>query len=425
MINSFQLTLIINFFLISTFTLLIYQKQKTIFSLGVIFNSYAFLYFIIGPLLYEIETSKGGANIDLGNISELVIYAMLSFNLTYFFLTKERNVNEKLINYKKPPTMQSIIFILLVGVIAKTYLIVDVGVGHFFFSDRIERFETLKNNRPLFLLSKVTDIALIFFFIRYFAFRKKVDKFLLLFLISYNLAFAIITISRSELAFNFLIITFFLHSENIVSKAKIIILACLMAILMFSYKGILYFYILGDANYGTYNPGEFINWIRNSILLIKGDFNSEDLPNNSYLLAFKSMFFIDPGGDALSEWFIKKFYPERYSPGLTYGFSGLIEGYLYLGIPGIIFHFSFIAIIFAYLENSRNPFRVALTICAMFIMFRLFRSEIYNFTRTYTWYYLYPIFLIGVSDIILRKIAKKRISYSMKNHSSQGQITKS
>ncbi|WP_378080044.1 hypothetical protein [Cobetia amphilecti] len=259
----------------------------------------------------------------------------------------------------------------------------------------------------ILFIAKVVDVALIFSIFRFFKFKTSRDRYLTSAILFYNLFFAIILISRSSLAFNFICVFFFLELFKVISTKKILLLGLSMAACMFFYKGVLYAWILDDADYGSYNPGEFVNWIRNSMTMLKEGYTSDMLPNNSYWIALKSIFMVDPGGEGLSVWFIKEFYSDSYVSGLTYGFSGIIEGYLYLGTIGVFLHFLLIGIFFSYLEKKPSAIKIVLVICAMFIMFRLFRSEIYNFARTYSWYYVYQVLIIVVFDIFLKRWKKE------------------
>lgn len=375
-----------------------------LFNLGLFFNAYAILYFFVGLNLYKYNTLGGYVSTDLLNIAWLSLVALISFNIFYLLFTvlfKKKVKHNELLTL---PSYHSVLLLFLLGVFAQLFIIFQVGPFNFFFIDRLDRFPIMKQYQAIFFIAKVSNIALIFALARYFYVGEFQDKFLAKIILSYNLFFAIMLISRSELAFTFIALFFFLERSGKVKTKTIVILGFLMALLMFSYKGILYFYILGDENYGTFNPGEFINWIRNSLLLMDSKIDSNSLPNNSYLLALEGVFNPSPGGIPLSEWFIQYFYPSKVVTGLTYGFSGVIEGYLYGKEFGVVLHFLLIAFIFSLIERNRNIISIALTICALFIMFRLFRSEVYNFSRTFIWYYLYQILAFHIVDKLLKKV---------------------
>ncbi len=227
------------------------------------------------------------------------------------------------------------------------------------------------------------------------------------FVIMHNLFFAIMLISRSALVYNFICIFFFLELHGYIKRRTLVLSGVGMALLMFFYKGLLYGLIL-DQEYESFNPGEFINWIRNSEIIMNHAFDSSFLPNNSYWLAVKSIFVISPEEQALSEWFIAEFYSDRVVSGLTYGFSGLIEGYLYLGTVGVFLHFFFFGFVFAVFERAGGALRLMLTVTSIYVMYRLFRSELYNFVKTYVWFYLYQFLIIYFFDQFLRWISASR-----------------
>jgi hypothetical protein len=375
-----------------------------LFNLGLFFNAYAVLYFFVGLNLYKYNALGGYVSSDLLNIAWLSLVALISFNTFYLLFTVLFKKNIRDDELVTTPSFNAVMLLFMLGVIAQFFILFKVGPFNFFFIDRLDRFPIMKQYQAIVFIAKVSNIALIFALARYFYVGSPKDKLLAKIILSYNLFFAIMLISRSELAFTFIALFYFLEKTGKVKTKSIVILGFMMALLMFSYKGILYFYILGDENYGTFNPGEFINWIRNSLLLIDSKMDSNSLPNNSYLLALEGVFNPSPNGIPLSEWFIQYFYPNKVVTGLTYGFSGVIEGYLYSKELGVVLHFLLIALIFSLIERSKNIISIALTVCALFIMFRLFRSEIYNFTRTFVWYYLYQILAFYIVDKVLKKV---------------------
>jgi len=150
------------------------------------------------------------------------------------------------------------------------------------------------------------------------------------------------------------------------------------------------------------NPGEIVNWIRNSEVLLDNHVTGKDLPENSYLLALKSLVVISPATDAPAEWFVKNFFRDAV-PGYTRGFSGLLEGYLYFKEVGVILHFFFIGVVFALLQNLKTLYSFVLTLFFCYATFRLFRSEAYNFVKYMQWYYVIPMAAIFIFDRMLRR----------------------
>ncbi|MDI5885748.1 O-antigen polymerase [Cobetia amphilecti] len=393
--------------IIITFSLYFWFRFKRIFCLPILFNAYAFLYFVVGCIIYKYDILNGKNDEYLTLVSFLTFVACLGFNIGYVLIPKKYRYDKNIILRAYTPSFQSVAALFFIGVLAQSYVILKVGPIDFFLIDRKDRFPIMNQYQNILFIAKVVDVALIFSIFRFFKFKTSRDRYLTSAILFYNLFFAIILISRSSLAFNFICVFFFLELFKVISTKKILLLGLSMAACMFFYKGVLYAWILDDADYGSYNPGEFVNWIRNSMTMLKEGYTSDMLPNNSYWIALKSIFMVDPGGEGLSVWFIKEFYSDSYVSGLTYGFSGIIEGYLYLGTIGVFLHFLLIGIFFSYLEKKPSAIKIVLVICAMFIMFRLFRSEIYNFARTYSWYYVYQVLIIVVFDIFLKRWKKE------------------
>lgn len=395
------------FSLIAFFGAFHIKRTGAVFSLPVFFNAYSLMYFVVGVYIYAQLYHKGNVEGVLNDVLLMCFMAVFGFNAAYIAGT-----NKKLYSFERKvkgytPAYQTLVIMVAIALLAKAAVIVAVGPYEFFFITRTDRFPIKKAFQPLLFISNLTNVVLPLFIARYFLCRKKKDLFMVKVLLSYHLFMAVILISRSALAFNFICLFYFLELHKYISKKSIIVLGVFMAVAMFFYKGFLYGVILG-AEYESFNPGEFINWIRNTRIMLDAGFTAEMLPNNSYILALQSMFVPSPEDAALSEWFIREFYPERVVAGLTYGFSGVLEGYLYLGLWGVFLHFAVFGFSFSLMERLRGSVRVAITICALFIMFRVFRSEMYNFAKTFTWYYLYQILGVVVVDYIFKRVASKR-----------------
>jgi hypothetical protein len=388
--------------LIGLFVVYHINRGGRLFSVPVLFNGYAALYFVLGIYYYSDLVYGGGSSYELDLILSLCFFAIIFFNVGYVLVSN---------GYAKIPTAKgyvgwvprtdTLILVVIVALMAEFFVILIVGPYNYFFIDRLSRFPIMKHYQSILYIANLMNIALPFIFARYFLTKSSLDKKLLFFVLAHNLFFAVLLISRSSLAYNFICIFFFLELHGHVKRSTLIISGLLMSILMFFYKGFLYGVIL-DKDYEKFNPGEFINWIRNSEIMLSNGYDYTYLPNNSYLLALKSLFIISPDDDALSEWFISEFYSDRVVSGLTYGFSGLIEGYLYIGVLGVVIHFFGVGVLFGLLERLRGSFRLAISIFVMFIMFRVFRSEIYNFIKTFSWFYFYQAIAIVIIDTIIK-----------------------
>lgn len=378
-----------------------YYRSKRVLNTGLIFNAYSILYFGVGIQYYSNEYYGGGFSYELSLLSVLCLVALLAFNLVYI-LFSGRACEFSGFELSYCPRFDTLFLLVVVALLAEFFIIGVVGPYNYFFVDRLDRFPIMKKYQAVLYLSNLMNIALPFILYRYNLTKSEMDKKLLIFVLCHNFFFAIMLISRSALVYNFLCLFYWLESTGRVKQKTILLGGAVMVFVIFFYKGFLYGVIL-DKEYESFNPGEFINWIRNSELVLQAGIDSDNLPNNSYVLALKSLVVMSPKEDALSEWFIKEFYSDRVVSGLTYGFSGVIEGYLYLGAVGVFLHFCFVGGLFALIERSKGAVKVALVVCLLFLMFRIFRSEIYNFLKTYSWFYVYQIFFLVMLDHLIRK----------------------
>lgn len=378
------------------------RKERFLFSLSIFFNGYAFLYFFIGYIIYY--GFLGGVNAD--SYGRTILYAsiiaVLSFNITYFlFKARVGGVSRPHYRHEAPSTV-IIWFFFLVAVAAELYVFFDVGVVHFFSMTRLERFPVLKEYQLSFYIANLVNICLVFSLYGYSYLKTRERRIQVSVILGHNLILSVLLVSRSDLIFTFIALFYFLERSFYFSKKNLAFILAAMVVLTFFYKAMLGSLFHDEYENVTFNPGEYVNWIRNTEIVLGDPTVSASIEINSYLLAMKATVVPSPKEDALSEWFIKKYYPDQYVEGLTYGFSGLVEGYIYNGYFGVVFHYALIAVIFLLLGRNRGVLSTVLTVCALFIMFRLFRSEIYNFSKTFVWYYFYQILIIYFLDKFLR-----------------------
>ena len=388
------------------------NRAGRLFSIPVFFNLYSILYFVVGGYFYSDIVYGGGTSAELELILDLSVFAVLGFNVGYIYTSRGyAKINVPADGYV--PRSDTLLIVVGVALMAELFVIIMVGPYNYFFIDRLSRFPIMKSYQSILYVANLMNIALPFILARYFSTKSLLDKKLLYFVLAHNIFLAVLLISRSALAYNFICLFFFLELHGRIRMGALMFLGGVMAVLMFFYKGFLYGVIL-DKEYEKFNPGEFINWIRNSEIMLSNEFDYTYLPNNSYLLALKSMVVVSPSEEALSEWFISEFYADRVVSGLTYGFSGLIEGYLYLGVLGVALHFIAVGLVFGLFERLRGSFRLVITISVMFIMFRVFRSEIYNFIKTFTWFYFYEAIAIVLLDYLIRWYRTRHLLWGAK-----------
>jgi len=389
---SYQLLLALTIIL---FTLYYIRLKVGLVSLPIVFNAYALLYFVFGQNFYYSSILDGYASWEFLEVVKLSVSSLFFFNLSFVIFYKCITPRERIHGYI--PSRDLIYFSVALGLLAHV-LLIALGGADFFSMGRVERFGVFKQYRIILLLSNLLILGMIFSFARYEITRDQKDYKLAMGVLYIVLIYSILTISRTNLTICVIVALFYFERTGIWSRSKIIIVLLATAIGLFFFKGVLYDLILGNDSYEKFNPGEFINWIRNSILILSSSYPEVYMPENSYLLTIKSLFNPSPAGQALSEWFIEYYYPERAMPGLTYGFSGVIEGYLYGGYLGSILHFSFIGALFAFISRSKSLMGGIILVCCLTLLFRLFRSEMYNFVKTITWYYLYQILLLFLID---------------------------
>lgn len=388
----FYISILIFIALFSSF--LFYRREGYLISLPILFNAYSLLYFSFGFYYYYVDIFQGDYNSYFIKVLQLSLVALISFNLSYLVFSRPVKSFSS-VGYV--PTREIVMVAAFVGIVAHLIIFILSG-GDLFAMDRVERFGVLKDNRFFLLLTNFLVIAAVMAFYRYAVSRDERDFWLAKFVILVLFIYAILTISRTYMTISLIVLIYFMERMDKISLKTISSIMAFSAVSLFFFKGVLYELILGDTSYEKFNPGEFINWIRNSMIILKEDVPKHFMPENSYILTLKSLFHPSPSGQALSEWFIEYFYPKRASSGLTYGFSGVIEGYMYLGVLGTFLHFFVIGAFFAFLSRNSQYIYTALSVVCMILMFRLFRSEIYNFVKTFSWYYLYPIILLIVVD---------------------------
>ncbi|WP_273851791.1 O-antigen polymerase [Guptibacillus spartinae] len=386
-----------------SFLVIAIVKEKYLFSLNTIFNAYALLYFFYGLFVFNFRPSEMNIKTEL---ITLAIIAVISFNLTYYIFKKK--IIKPLFKFEETTLSNSVgIILMVIGLSAELILILKVGPINFLTMDRYERFPILKQNDYLVYLINLINISLAIFLNNYLKYKDDFSKKLLYFCTLHNILYFILMISRSHLLLNFIIFGYLLERYNKLKKKSIIIYGSVLVFVMFFYKSFLYSVLLGKSEI-YFNYGEVVNWIRNSILLFNLGIDSNDLPNNSYLLALKSLFVLSPKEDALSEWFVYTFFPSQATEGFTMGFSGLIEGYLYMNTLGVVLHFALIGFICAMFEKRETDLFTIIKIFLLYTLYKVFRSEIYNFVKSSYWYYIVPILGVYFFDYLAKSVIRRK-----------------
>ena len=377
-----------------------YVRSGYLLQLGTYFNVCAAAYMGFGMIAARTSIALTSES-ELEQIGWMCVSAIIGFNVAYLIANfrgarPSRRVSDYL------PSHTSLLVVAAVGFAGEAAAILLSGPLDFLFADRSDRFTVLRQRTALFYLANLMNVCLPIVLARYLRFGHRSDRTLLGLLIAHNLIFALLTISRYDLAVLLLIGGYFLERER---RIRPLPMLCFLAAAFTStlfYKPVLYDIILGEEYHTEFDSGEYVNWIRNTLLLLRSP--SVEMPHDGYALALKSLFVMRPAEDALSEWFMKEFFMERLLlyPGVGYGFSGVWEGYAANGLIGVALHFAVFGALFGMLGRSPTAMRHILIVFAMVLAYRLFRSEAYNFVKTYAWYFVYPTLAIVVVDKLMR-----------------------
>ena len=338
------------------------------------------------------------AHLDL--IGWMCVAAVAGFNVAYL-IANWRAIPVYRSRSRYLPSHTSMLIVAGIGFAFAAAMILLVGPLEFLFSDRMVHFAARRNITELLYMANITNVCLPIVFMRYLEYRQRRDYRLLLLLLAHGLILGLTTISRYDVMIVLLIGGYFLERHY---RIRPIPLLCMIAVALGStliFKPLLYNILLGTEYASRIDTGEYINWIRHTILLLERP--ETELPHGGYALALKSLFVIRPVEDSLSEWFFQEFFTERWLlfPGAGYGFTGVWEGYSANGLTGVAMHFAFFGAFFGWLERSQAPMRHVLIVFAMILTYRLFRSEAYNFVKVYAWYFAYPTIGIVLADRFL------------------------
>lgn len=373
------------------FSLKIYNASNSILNLGIIFNVLIVIYGIVGINVYWFVFNS---NLEiLEEILKVVFISSIAFN---FFFRRTRSLYS-LKNVIKMPNYFTIK--LLFTVIVIFYLSI-MFVNNIFFLDRTEAFSILYENKYIFLLSSIQIILYIIIAFNYY-FRGRASFFKMA---TFYLVFmSILTISRYDLFAIFIINIFFLLKTNRISTSKLILYSTSLLLFFLFFKQILYDQLLG-IEYTTEGAdySEIINWVRNTVITLNSNIKYE---YNPYLVTLEGLFnpFIS-SDKPLTNWYMKNLFYENYMDGNKYGFSFIAECYLAGSAYLLIIVFSFYGYLFKKVSFKKlTEVNSVIQIIIILTMYKLFRSESYNFFRSITWSYFIPLFLIQLFSIFNTK----------------------
>lgn len=375
-----------------------YRQRPRVLQLSVWFNICALAYMVVGTTLAH-AMMPSTVQADLDEIRRMCLAAVIGFNVAYLAVNF-RSVSTGTQDAGYIPSHTSMLVAVAAGLVCELAAVMLVGPLDFVFSDRVERFTMFQAQQVLFYIGNLANVCLPIVLVRYFRFRERRDFALLILLLVHGMAIGLATISRYDLALVLLIGGYFLEQNRRGSTVWIVCILAASFAATLIYKPVLYDVILGTAYPSDLDLSEYTNWIRHTLMLLASDVA---MPHGGYALAFKSLFVISPEQDSLAEWFFKEFYTIRslLYPDLGYGFSGVWEGYSANGLTGVALHFAAFGAFFGWLERSSTSMRQVIAVFALVLTYRLFRSEAYNFVKTFAWYFLYPTLAIVAADRFL------------------------
>lgn len=374
-----------------------YVRGGYFMQLGIYFNVCALAYMFFGLMLARVEISMQLAP-ELEEIGRMSVAAVIGFNLAYLIAGARQRprVFRQTLDYL--PSHTSLLFVVGVALAFEAAAILLVGPLEFLFSDRADRFAIFEARKLMFYFAGFVNVCLPMVMVRYFRLGQRRDRRLMYFLLAHGAMVGLATISRFDLSIVLLCLVYFLERNSIIGVRQVIFFLFVSLFLTLFFKPSLYQFLTGQSYHTDIDIGEYTNWIKHTVMLLGRP--DVELPHNGYLLTLQSLFVPSPEEDALSEWFIREFFYERtlLFPALKYGFSGVWEGYVANGLPGVALQFAFFGAFFGLLERSPSAMRHVFIVFAIILMYRLFRSETYNFVKVYAWYFAYPAFAIVFVD---------------------------
>ena len=378
-----------------------YVRHRRIIQLGSFFNICVLLYMGFGLIVFSTLMGQYYES-ELQQISRMCIAAACGFNVAYLLANfRNRSVSGSAWERSYLPSHTSVLVFAIIGLACEATAILLTGPLDFLFSDRSERIAAIRLRVPLFYLGNLVNVCLPILLARYLRLGQRRDLILLMILIVHGLVFALATISRYDLTIVLLVVGYFLERYRGIRPLPLLCVLIVSFGLTLVYKPVLYNVMLGTEYHLPLDFGEYINWIRNTILMLNSP--EVEMPHNGYGLALKSLVVMRPAEDSLAEWFLEEFFLEQMLllPGIGYGFSGVWEGYSANGLIGVAMHFAFFGAVFGWLERSPSAMRQVFIVFALILTYRLFRSEAYNFVKTYAWYFCYPALALMAADKFL------------------------
>jgi len=369
------------------FSLLFYNSSKSILNLGIVFNFFIIIYGVVGINVYWFVFNS---NLEiLEELIKVIFISSIAFNLC-FRLTKSLDNLRKVI---KTPNNFTINLLFTITTISYLGVMLVNGI---LFVDRTEAFSLLYQNKYIFLLSSFQIILYIIIAFNYYIKGKATFYYIVTI---YLVFMSILTISRHDLFAIFVVNVFFLIKTDRISSRRLMFYSTSLLIFFLFFKQILYVQVLGlDYSNTELDYGEVVNWVRNTVNTLNANIEYQ---YNPYLVTLEGLFNPFLSSDKpLSNWYMKNLFYQNYIDGNKYGFSFIGESYI-AGSPYLlVIVFSFYGYLFKKVSFKKLTIvNSVIQIIIILMMYKLFRSESYNFFRSIIWSYLIPLIIIQLFSI--------------------------
>lgn len=358
--------------------------KQGLFSIGVVFNVYGFLYtnFLVIQSIIDNKPIDDYAYTAM----ELSLLGILSFNIAYSKTKTPKSINSetRILNVKK--FTHFLALFLLISIASEYYVIfVKIGLDAYLFASRAQQ-SLLRSDYSIFsfyhhTFPVISSISL------YLYFKFKYKPLLFLFFIAFGLSLiqAIISVSRAEMLALLLPLLFILNYFNVVNT-KISVFVSLGGVVLFG----IWKSLFSDTVEIQYE-GEFNSWYRICRDVLK-DPNTEFLFGKSYLNTLLNLVVPVTGIESLATWYVRTYQFDVYSSGGGRGFSAVLEAFLNFHILGVILIYSLYGYWGKKLSLS-SEIRIMIFMIVLVSINMLFRSESYSFWKNMMWFKVYPILL--------------------------------
>ncbi|WP_296878305.1 O-antigen polymerase [Thomasclavelia sp.] len=397
-ISSNFISFIASFFVFGYICILDFNKNKDIFSLGIVFNIFGISY----VNYYIIESILSNQFIHPNyfwamNISYL---SMLSFNIV-FYVSKQDvlKISNKTVNisYNIKKIRYFLIALLLFSLFVEFYYVIRaIGISNYFFMSRAEKSLYMSDyGIASFYKSTISLVAIVSLY-GYFKKKNKIDFFIFLFSFIISLFNAYINGSRAELITIILPVIFIFKHYNTITNKMVVFYMLVFALVLGLWKS---FY---SQNRELSYDSEFNTWYKICYNVRKDDVDY--LYGKSYGLTIINLILPITKTESLSTWYVKKYEPNVYLRGGGRGFSGALEAFINFGYLGNMLVYGIYGFLLKQIKKDYD-LGIIFYMIILLSLYQFFRSESYSLWKNMMWFKIYPILLIYyISKIRLKRI---------------------